>query len=778
MKHQRLGIALLGVCMTTAVAWAAPPVPGKAAPVVTYDAERCCLLVNGQPFFAIGCYGVLPDYMAECATAGFNLTTHTLLGTDPARVLKEAVAKGPAAARDFIRAYPDAAQRAGLWSLENPLSYSSSLSYGQWGAHGTPAFESHLTEFMSDIFPVVVDNVRGHPAVLGLMGWDEPGEGWSDTLGAYYRAVKDRDSSRRTVVNFAYVVQELPGILDVATVDYYPVRGQTPLIRVCESVRASAERARRMGAPCWFVPLVESFDQGPALGPEDQVAQTYLAIVGGATGIVWWAWPPLHADTWAVLKRLAGELRTLAPVLTEQTKQPEVSLATPELQQTVQARVIRHGPVTYVIAVNAVPTAVDAEFRLPQPLAGKATVWFENRTIALNQGKWRDHFAGLERHVYAVQTSWPGEAPLQLALALSPMRAPESAAAPPVIPGNLLSDPGFEADDVWLARVFPTDQPGNEGRRCFLDTEVRHSGGRSGAIEFTDAGKGAAWDSPHVRLQPNTLYRYGIWARMESAGAHHSAAIMTLATSTDNWPSRCYATVLNYAGWQEYSNLVWSGPDGNEVWMRCTYAGENIFEEPWTRGSGRVWYDDAYIVPAPEGIRNVLANGGFEGEEWLRDWPAGWVPMFSLIGRPGTVGGPQPLWGLDHTVAWEGKASMRLVNPGPTTAEDMGLANRLVDANQFLRGMALTAGKTYTLSAYMKADRPGLPVVVISGGWMSCETIRVTDTWQRYTLKCAPTATIKTRGFIGFQTREPGTLWIDGVQFEEGATPTPFRSWR
>ena len=771
-----LRLAMLAVTLGGTVAVASPPVPGKLAPVVSYDAERCCLLVDGQPFFAIGCYDTVPEYMGECSAAGFNLTTHTGVGDSPSRRFKETMAAGPSGARAAFAAYADAAQRAGMWALESPLAY---VDYGAWPPRGTPQFDEFVAGLLRDTLPPVVEALRDHPAVLGFMGIDEPAPNtMAGALAAYYAAVKAIAPRRSVSVNFWWKMQDLPGAFDIATADCYPARDRTPLVRICEQTRSNAEAARRLRRPFWFVPLAESFEQGPALRPQEQVAQTYLAVVGGATGIVWWTWPVRHADSWAVLKRLAGELRTLAPALTERAPQPAVVLATPELQRTVQARVIRRGPVTFVIAVNAVPSPVDAEFRLPQSWAGKASVWFEGRTLTVSKGRWRDHFAGLERHVYALQTAWADAKPVELALVLSPTPVAEPAATPVAMPGNLLPDPSFETDEAWRRMVFPTDVPGNEGRRCFYDTGVRHSGRRSGALEFTDAGKAAAWDSAHVRLETNTLYRYGVWARMESMGTHHGGAVMTLVTATDNWAGGYYAEVQNYAGWQEYANLVWSGPDGKEAWMRCQYGGENAFEEPWTRGSGRIWFDDAYIVPAPAGVRNMVLNGGFEGEQWLPDWPAGWIPMFGMIGRPGCVGGAQPLWGIDRTVAWEGKASMRLVNPGPTTAEPLGTVARICDADYFLRGMALAAGKTYTLSAYMKSDRAGLSVVVISGGWMSCEVVRVTDTWQRYTLKCTPTATVAGHGFIGFQTREPGTLWIDGVQFEAGDVPTEYRCWQ
>jgi len=766
--------ALLASCLSATVAHADGPVPGKASPRLSYDAERGCALVDGAPFFAIGCYDIVPESMPACAAAGFNLAVHANGGAEPSRRLGEAVAAGPDRARALVTAYADAAERAGLWTIENPLGWSE-FSTGAWSAHGSPEFAAHFADFLRDPFPLVVGTLRDHPAVVALLGFDEPGPDWADMVGAYYQAVRQRDPARSVVVNFSLNVQDWPGSMDLATADRYPVRQQTPLVQVCEMTRANAEAARRMGRPYWAVPLLEDCGLGPPFRPEDQVAQTYLAVVGGATGIVWWIWPPRHVRSWPTLQRLAGELRSLAPVLTESRSQPEVVVTTPHLRRTVQVRAIRRGTVTFVLAVNATPSPIEAEFRLPQDVSGKANVWFEDRAVQLDQGRWHDRFAGLERHVYALQTTWPTEDPLQVAFTLAIPSAAEPVGPPVAVPGNLISDPGVETDGHWLMRVFPTDEPGNADRRCLPDPEIRHWGNRSAAIVFTDAGKAAAWDTPTVRLEPNTLYRYGAWARMESAGTHHTAAIVPMGVAGR---SGGHVQVQDHGGWEEYSGLIWSGPRGDDMWLRCTYGGEHAWGPETSKGSGRVWFDDAYIAPAPAGIRNMVTNGGFEGAESLPGWPAGWFPMWSLLGRTGSIGGPQAPWGPDRAVAWEGQASLRLANADPTTTAPLGWMAHTADAFQFLRGIVLDAGETYTLSAYMRSDRPHLDVIATAGGWASTQVMAVSDAWERYTLSSTPTGTVNGDGFIAFQIRSPGTLWVDGVQFEEGATPTPFRTWQ
>jgi len=46
----------------------------EGVPEIVIDHERMCPVVDGEPFFAIGCCGIPPEHMKEAAEAGFNLT--------------------------------------------------------------------------------------------------------------------------------------------------------------------------------------------------------------------------------------------------------------------------------------------------------------------------------------------------------------------------------------------------------------------------------------------------------------------------------------------------------------------------------------------------------------------------------------------------------------------------------------------------------------------------------------------------------------------------------
>ncbi|MBU0607248.1 MAG: hypothetical protein KKI08_05145 [Armatimonadetes bacterium] len=755
-------LLLLGSALSS---HASGPAPGTTAPRLSYDADRCSLLVNGQPFFCLGFYNVPPEQFAVCAGAGFNAVTRPGPGPYLGMHLKQLVAEHPDQVEAFLRSAADAALQAGLWDLEDP----NRLTY-EYFQYGDPAFPDKYARFLADPLPQIVTALRGHPAVLAFNNLDEPSTKMVPQVQAYHETVRRLDPQRAVMLNFCRNVHEAAPHCEIITADYYQHRDRDPLIHVYEQVRQNVAQARQAGRPYWHVPLAESYESVPPLRPEDQIAQTYLSVVGGASGILWWNWPPRHVATWKVLQQMAAELAALTPVLVETRNQPEVELITPETARSVVARVIQHGGVTFVIAVNAAPCPADVTFQVPTPLSRDSNVWFEDRAVSVREGRWQDHFEPKERHVYALQTTWPKNRPLRLAVSLE--RAPEPSPGPSVtVPGNILPDPGAEEGaEGWKRRVWVNTDRDNPARRHFLDTAERHSGRQSAALQFTAIGRCACWDSPTITLQPNTFYRLGGWAKVEVQGDGHRAMIYVVGKKGIFGNVRM--ETANYAGWRECRTQLRTGAKAVEVWLRCQYEAEDFATETPLPGSGKVWFDDLYIVPAPAGVTNMVGNSGFEGGEWLAGWPVGWNCSPSLFGVPGIVGGSEQLWKLDDTVAWEGTHSLRLDNPGAATALPIGPIAWSAGATYELAGVTLSAGQPYTLSAYVKADRDDCRVILVPGG-----THRpVTREWTRVSLTHTPEAD-NTRVYVILYTDRPGTVWIDGVQFEAGETPTPYHCW-
>jgi hypothetical protein len=157
---------------------------------------------------------------------------------------------------------------------------------------------------------------------------------------------------------------------------------------------------------------------------------------------------------------------------------------------------------------------------------------------------------------------------------------------------------------------------------------------------------------------------------------------------------------------------------------------------------------------------NLLSNGSFEGGT-LSPW---------------TFGVTSPAAGsttLDASTAADGTTSDQTV---VTSASANTWYVQLLQS-----GVAVTAGVSYTLSFWAKADAPRTDNFVIQQAISPYtlylqQNFSTTTGWQQYTTTFTPTVS-DSNVFIGFNLAgSTGTVWIDNVVFAtsgSGPTPTP-----
>jgi hypothetical protein len=126
------------------------------------------------------------------------------------------------------------------------------------------------------------------------------------------------------------------------------------------------------------------------------VAETWLAIAGGADGIGWFPWNPASRSVSIVMKRLAAQIAALQPALLA----PELpASATSGSGVYVGARQL-NGAI-YVIAVNATRSPVTTSITMPglanRPLQ---TLFEPKRLLTTSRDRFVDSFAPLQAHVY------------------------------------------------------------------------------------------------------------------------------------------------------------------------------------------------------------------------------------------------------------------------------------------------------------------------------------------------------------------------------------------
>lgn len=163
---------------------------------------------------------------------------------------------------------------------------------------------------------------------------------------------------------------------------------------------------------------------------------------------------------------------------------------------------------------------------------------------------------------------------------------------------------------------------------------------------------------------------------------------------------------------------------------------------------------------------NLLCNGSFEVGPIGWTWHSGYAydAPDDLTVRP-TIDRATP------TAAPElGSASLKCVVPE-------GVKNFIVESGY----IEVKEGQECTYSFYARSDRPARVIAMVTDGFqvgkrVAAENFSVGDKWQRYSVKVIPTS-----NFLRVSVWEYGggrnTLWLDGLQLEEGAL-TAFAGWQ
>jgi hypothetical protein len=196
---------------------------------------------------------------------------------------------------------------------------------------------------------------------------------------------------------------------DVVGFDVYPVYGYCRPDRI--AWEADATRAlvaiARPGEPVYsWIEAASTSSQwchGRGVEPRELRAETWMALVNGATAIGWFthSWTPdysqfrVAADVQVEMARTARQVTTLAPAL--DAVPMHVGIQTSEGRVDAIARA--YGGALYVFAVNVSRLPVRATLSVRN---GTWKVFEEGRTVTAASGAFTDSFAPLGVHVYVL----------------------------------------------------------------------------------------------------------------------------------------------------------------------------------------------------------------------------------------------------------------------------------------------------------------------------------------------------------------------------------------
>ncbi|MEI6501461.1 MAG: hypothetical protein WCP21_10620, partial [Armatimonadota bacterium] len=367
---------------------------------VTID-ENNNTIVDGKPFFPLGWYGGhTMSQMLEIADSPFNCVLDYGTNNVPrAEMLK----------------YLDAVQANGLKQIYCLNDVYPAAKY----------FDKKTWEGVSgnqNIADAVVKAYRDHPALLAWYLNDELPRSMAPELTDYYGKVRDGDPNHPCYIVLCTPpeLKYFPQTTDIMGVDPYPIPS-SPVTKVSEWTEEAVASVKGH-KPTWIVPqafawyqynpegssrgripTAEELKTGRMPTYEEERCMTYLALVHGAKGLIYYCYYdlrvlPHYQEIWGWMKKIGAEVKALTPLWLSPASANKARLE--PASAPIHSLLKRAGGHEYLVAVNAgsAPCAVTFDLRHKLPSAVK--VLFEDATMQTDGQKLTASFKPLEVHVY------------------------------------------------------------------------------------------------------------------------------------------------------------------------------------------------------------------------------------------------------------------------------------------------------------------------------------------------------------------------------------------
>lgn len=727
-----------------------------AAHEVKIDRVRQVLLRDGQPYLPIGFLRVPGADVPEHAAHGMTSCSSFAL---------------PWAGRQVeISDTLQAATQHGLSCVEY-LPRLLSTPEGRLVA-GSPQLPEHMRWAVENLLPGILALARDQEALIAYYSIDEPTtDAQFDACLQLYRGVRAHDPYHPVYLLFSDWIpdnQDWTQAMDIVGVDPYMIMGHPTqqgqrytLQHMAASTSAARQVADRMHSALWIIPHGECYSGSvrPLL-PDEQRCQTWMALIYGGRGLLWFRNPVYHQASWDNFGALVADLKQLVPALLERQPAQEVSVLPATAVRydfpIVHARVLAEpGGGTLVLAANSEPREVTARFALAglpahaavQPLfaapaPARAGDSFTDTLQRYGTRAWRiSGWQPPEGEVIRLTVTVSGPA-------LEALTPGTSAHPMPPAERNLIAHGDLESLDTW--ELSPGGGAGNAPAQIsFPDSP--ETGGKAVRIERdNDFANACIISKQWLQLKPHTRYRYGLQIKGDlTCGRGRFTMMLVDATGHGlGWP----AAALNSSSEQWVSVVREAATDDDppavRVWLSQYRAG------------GVAWFDNVFLeeLGPVTRSRNLLLNSSFE-HEVLPGWPDLWWPDGPVRPR---IGAPGAAWGTTEEDAWHGRRCLKIVRPGSADGRVYSTLNHSPRS---------VAGQVYTLSLYARADRPGRKLRMQLGP--ATQVVELSDQWQRYGMSN------QLRGSYDRGRSEPlwtslycldgeGVYYLDAVQIEAG----------
>jgi len=386
------------------------------------------LLHDGEPFFPFGILTARDDrQFKEIADAGMN-TVVWWLGYNDTRFDDVVRLANKHALKIIVRPQHTPNRATDMATLKQCFS-GEAYKRALYGARAMLRLKGFLLdqhalsrkqrnaiwgEYLDLHLPAMLDNVRsvrGFPNLIGYNTLDEPcGFNLWDIdrdLRRMYLKIKEVDPYRPMFVLYSSKIPPGPratSFADCLGTDPYWTPGR-PLPRgsinwMSSTTAKTVVRAREAGMCPWTIPQSSLWSDviKRMLTPQEQICQTYLALIHGTKGILYFThgWV-VHKGQWDAMKTLAAHIKTLTPALTAADRAQQITY-TPgpwaplkgELPD-VQARLIRFPDGRHVLlAANVRQSPVEVAIRVQGLQDHKARDLFAGPIGPVEDGAFKD----------------------------------------------------------------------------------------------------------------------------------------------------------------------------------------------------------------------------------------------------------------------------------------------------------------------------------------------------------------------------------------------------
>ena len=229
----------------------------------------------------------------------------------------------------------------------------------------------------------IVNKWKAYPALIGWYIFDEPDMRGIDRKDffAIYQAVKEVDSAHFVTTSFGAPphFRDFVDGVDIIMPDPYPVP-TSPLIKVLNACNSATEAIGDTPEKTLFATL-QAWERADRRAPtaSELRGMTYLALVGGAKGILYYSYgaavvkntdfgniayplPESLPELWQCIKQIARELKEIEPILALPQGKIKVTA-----DQAIAYVIKQAGRTNYIIAVNCTEQASAFKLELPLP---------------------------------------------------------------------------------------------------------------------------------------------------------------------------------------------------------------------------------------------------------------------------------------------------------------------------------------------------------------------------------------------------------------------------